>query len=213
MWKAIFALFGALTLTTACLAGPNIGGVLILTVNESLSYVSGTDYCGLSGIGACLDAVTRTDRNDVRVFHVLAAFPETTEPDVACVAFGITYDSSITIIDHGSCGPHEWPQPGWPASGSGLAVSWDPPFQTVRLFEVCWFAGYVDGGSSGVFQAGPHPNPDIGGIFVGGGPIGDFDPIADYGRLGFGTAGYLPCPDATPVNLESWGGIKAKFRE
>ncbi len=43
---------------TRSLAGPHAHGALIVHWNEQLVYTDGVDYCGLSALSACADAVT-----------------------------------------------------------------------------------------------------------------------------------------------------------
>jgi len=207
----IFALLVVVLVSGNSLAGLNEGGVLIVSANESLTYGSGNEYCDESGLVACEAADTRVDGSDIRVFHVLAAFPGSSSPEVAAMYFGITYDPNVTLIDYGACS-FEMQSAEWPGSGTGTGLGFYPDYQTDHVFEVYWFAGYVNAGGSGHFSASPHPDGAIGGIFIAPDVPGTIDEIADYGRLGFGADGYLPCPDPTPVEDESWGAIKARFR-
>ena len=67
--------------------------------------------------------------------------------------------------------------------------------QTANLLEVYWFAGYAYSKQDTTsFAVTPHPDPNLGGDFADGAVPAQLDPIAAYGRLGFGTAGSHPCP-------------------
>ncbi|MEZ4649867.1 MAG: hypothetical protein R3E97_13980, partial [Candidatus Eisenbacteria bacterium] len=108
---------------------------------------------------------------------------------------GLEYDAlAVTILDFGSCGDFELPSGEWPAPGEGTAVTWSEA-QTTPLTHVYAFAGYNYAyyGADVSFDLAPHPTQ--GGFFADDSVPSILDPIADFGRLGFGNnPGYLPCP-------------------
>lgn len=216
MRSICLALATSLSLSSApAWAGPNAGGVFILHANESLDYVPGIDYCGQSGLQDCNSADTRVDDVGPQVIHVLAALPAENDPRVTAVLFGIEYDEGITVVDWGTCGDVEilnGNQEGedWPAPGSIAAVTWNAA-QTDHLFEILWLTVTNDSGepaSFSIVDTWVGPSAAFGDDSV---PT-QVDPAADLGRLGFFEDGYLPCPDATPVEQSSWGAVKALYR-
>jgi hypothetical protein len=162
----------------------------------------------------CEDALVTVpaDSEGNVLFFAMAAFPSSANPDLAGVTFGILYDADrILVTATGHCGTDELNTPDWPLPGSGTAVVWNPPLPDY-LVEMRWFAGYaISGDVPSTFELTVHPTQ--GGNFVGGGVTQPIDTIADYGRLGFGMDGYLPCPDGPVPSLEkSWGSLKSIFR-
>jgi hypothetical protein len=193
--------------------GPNAGGVLVLHSSGGIIQTNGESYCGTSGLTECNQARTRVDGDSLWILHALAASPEASHPSVSGVLFGIRYDpGELGLAQLGRCGDDEYDWPGWPGTEGRVTVSWNVP-QTDHLFEVYDFVAYTEPGVPTVFSLGPHPTE--GGYFLGGGDYWELDEIADYGRLGFGTNGYLPCPEPepTPVRQESWGMIKMTYRD
>ena len=197
--RALSPLLIALFLVPAvAFAGPNAGGTMILHANTSITYTTNTtNYCGQSGLSACSSATVSIAANPsvTTVFYALAAFPDSSSPRLRGLTFGIQYDASkFDLVAHGLCADAEIAGAGWPGSGSGTSVTWNTT-QTGRLAEVYWFAGHVYASpDSCAFVLTPHPDPNLGGYFADDSVPSQLDPIADYGRLGFGVAGALPCP-------------------
>lgn len=195
------------------LAGPNAGGVILLHVNESLVYTDDdVSYCDASGLAICEEADIRTESLEPMVVSALAAFPGDNMPEVLGLSFGIDFESSnLEVVSFGHCADGEGATtPGWPGPGEGTAVQWQQ-VQTDQLLEFYWFAVDRSGDEPSILYLRPHPV--IGGQFLGPPPTDPLDPIVDYGALGFGTDGYLPCPDGpVPVEELSWGTVKAEFR-
>ncbi|MCA9726531.1 MAG: hypothetical protein R3E12_14260 [Candidatus Eisenbacteria bacterium] len=183
MKTSIVALLLALIASSAS-AGPNAGGLLYLALAGDVVYTEGTDYCGTATTNDCRNAVTRADGTSASqpaVIHCLAQFFGNTR--LAGVSFGIDYDdAAVRIVDFRSCGDAETPQGDWPAPGTGTVVHWDVE-QGGASVEVYWFAAfaYADGYSMDLI---PHPTED--GYFMTGDDPPIFDPIAYYGRFGFG---------------------------
>jgi hypothetical protein len=196
-----------------CLAGPHAGGTLIVHANESIVYTDGSNgFCWQSELESCATATSTvsTETSIPIVFYVFAAFPAESNPELIAVSFGIEYDAALlSIVESGHCAEIEQHTDEWPLPGSGLVLMWNQP-QHERLLELAWFAGVSQADEPSAFELGEHPTQ--GGVFIGDWPQTPVDYIADYGALGFGVPGYLPCPDGpVPTNERSWGGVKAAF--
>jgi hypothetical protein len=186
------------------LAGPNAGGVLILHASPPDS----TATCDTGGLAACSLAVVSVpaDSGQVILFHALAAFPDSSSPRLKGLIFGIRYDPvKFGLVGWGNCANDEWASPQWPGTGTGNSVVWDSP-QTARLVPVYWFEGYAYSTSdSTLFELTANPDSVLGGVFLDDSVPSNQDPIADYGKLGFGMAGYLPCPHEAEDNGQGDG--------
>jgi hypothetical protein len=174
--------------------GPNAGGTLILHYDGIAYTTDETDYCGMAGLNICDAADTRVDQETPVVFHVYAAFPGVSR--LAGLTFGVSYQDCFVLTGHGDCGNFELPDPTWPASGTGTAVTWTT-VQEAQLVEVYWFAGYVLGGQQTSFALAQHPTQ--GGNFADDDVPSNIDPIAGYGVLGFHRNGLAPCPGGNPT--------------
>jgi hypothetical protein len=181
-------------------AGPNAGGVLVVHVKEVSEFSMGvTAECGGNIPSACADVVARVDTEDAVAFSLLAVFPEGSSPRVSGAIFGITYDASIHVTEYRACGDFELPTDAWPASGEGIAVTWEPA-ATSQILEMCTFVGYRDG-DPGILATVPHPTQ--GAWFIDDSPIGDLDGVVDFGWLGFGVDGSYDCSVAGCCTGES----------
>jgi hypothetical protein len=126
------------------------------------------------------------------------------------VTFGIQYDAQeLVVAGTGTCSEFEIHTNDWPLPGSGIGMTWFSP-QREHLVELQWFSAYVlSDAAATTFALSEHPTQ--GGSFGSDDP-GPVDEIADYGELGFGTDGYLPCPDGpVPAIESSWGNVKRAF--
>ena len=200
----------AISMQNTAFSGPNAGGVLVVHAQpEGLYSVDDPAACGAPVPESCSTTRTRVEGEGPMLFSILAAFPEGSSPRVAAATFGIEYDASIHILDYESCGDRELVTDDWPASREGIGISWDTP-ETSQVFEMCAFLGYRDG-DPGLFSSWHHPTQ--GAAFTDDSIANDPDPVVAFGSLGFGTDGYLPCPDG-PVATEerSWGNVKRIFR-
>lgn len=172
--------------------GPNRFGTLILHSNPDVQFThDGTSFCDSGGIAICEEALAEASVDGPVVIHVLAAFPDGSAPRLQGVVFGIEYPASITVIEEGRCGDLELPTTEWPASGSGMAVSWASA-QTGRLIDVFWIAARIEAGESGTLGLIPHPIQ--GAYFADDSLPARLDPIVALGVFGFHTAGDVPCP-------------------
>jgi hypothetical protein len=88
---ALALMFVALGFAPTAVAGPNADGVLLVHANPPLVYTTDTaDYCGQSDLAACSLAVTTVPwaPDTTRVFFILAAFPESSQPRLKAISFG-----------------------------------------------------------------------------------------------------------------------------
>lgn len=173
-------------------SGPNRFGTLVLHSNPSLVYTSDTvSYCDSAGVARCDDIFARTDREDLVVVHLLAAFPPESSPRVSGVVFGLRYPHSLVIEDVQKCADFFLPTESWPSSGSGVAVTWMTP-RTASLFDVYWFAVSVLPGESGRLSVIPHSVQ--GAYFADDSVPAHLDEVRDLGSFGFHAVGDTPCP-------------------
>ncbi|MEZ4654081.1 MAG: hypothetical protein R3E12_10980 [Candidatus Eisenbacteria bacterium] len=182
-------------------AGPNAGGTLVIHQAESTCYspAGSLDCCGADDVPTrCSEVEARYDGSNPTVWHVFAAFPAGSSPRMAGVAFGIEYDeAALVLLRHEDCGAYfELPSADWPDPGSGTVLSYEGE-ETSLFREIYSFAGYATTESPTEFAL--VPQPDIGGVFADPSVPSVLDPIADYGRLGFHTFGYVPCPHSVFV--------------
>jgi hypothetical protein len=182
------------------MAGANEGGTLILHANPTLLFTSDTqNYCGMSALDSCSAAVTSVDWDPGKkiVFYAIAAFPSGRSPRLKVLSFGIDYDpTKFVMAACGTCAGFEIPGVGWPAPGTGTSQSWTTGTQTGLLTEAYWFAGYAYSGQTlDSTSVALIPHPAQHGVFVDDAFPSEVDTIAAYGRLGFGTAGSVLCPD------------------
>lgn len=186
--------------TSSSRAGVNAEGVLLLHAATALDYTTdSSDYCGQSGLTACEDAVTSVpaDPNETTLFFVIASFPGWATPSVKAATFGVSYTpSDLVLVAHGMCGNFELPSEGWPAPGTGTALTWEQASHA-SLVEVYWFAGYAASSIPTVFELTDHPNQEA--SFADDSAVPQVDPVAELGQLGFGMPGLQPnCDRADP---------------
>jgi len=180
----------------AALGGPNGDGVLLVHC-DPLPVACQEYACTTHGLARCEDAVVRIEDAQPHYWWVLAAFPEGSAPRLKAVTFGIDYPAAISLLSASACGDFELAQSGWPASGNGTAISWNAA-QTAALTPVYLFSGYnYYAPSPAAFALTPHPVQ--GGDFADDSVPSVLDPIADYGVLGFATAGHRACPAPLPT--------------
>ena len=180
MKKTLLAIGTLCLVGSPVLAGPNANGSLILAwadgVVQCFDGGAGVeDYCGATGIQNCTDALVETTGADVIVLNVIAAFSPFSNPRLAGVAFGWSYDEEeVFLRDYGSCGDFELPNNDWPASGSGTAVTWSVA-QLGQLTDVYWLAAYNYYGNPQLLALEPHPSQ--GAVFADDDVPSNLDPI------------------------------------
>ena len=198
-WMIRACLFSCLwiLLPFVALAGPNEGGALIIHANPMLTYTTGQDFCGESGLTHCLVSQDSLpyEPEVARVWFVLASFNPSAQPRLKAVSFGVDYDSTrLAILASGSCADFEIPDGRWPAPGTGVGQSWTE-CRTSELAECYWFAGYTYDapGSPDTTSFAVVPHPRHGAVFVDDSMPPQEDTVQDLGRLGFGQPGALVC--------------------
>ena len=170
-------------------AGPNAGGTLVISVSEGLIYSADTDYCGLAEATSCANVDSEAPAGSTMVAHVMAAFPGSSR--LAGASFGLSYDTEqLSILDSGNCSDLELPEPAWPDSGSGVALTFSTA-RTEPFVELYWFAIQA-GPEPALFELMPHPTQ--GAIFVDDSEPAEVDTVAHLGSLGFGIPGTASCP-------------------
>jgi hypothetical protein len=193
---------------SVAMAGPNAGGVLV--VHDIGCGGTCTDTPGWQDLypppADCAGVDNQCDLGGSSVWRVYAVFPQASSPRLASAAWGVALDlppvgSGVSIQAWGLANPGDlevndgilWPD------GGGLGEAFTAGTRTETITELYWFAGYGYAGTG----AGPtfcttawsgHP-----AVFVDDASIPNEDPIAGFGCLGFGHAGYTPCP-AEPAN-------------
>ncbi len=174
-------------------AGPNAGGTLVvhdtgLAYTDDLSsYPSTPPTC--AGVDHEIDPGAPT------VWKVYAAMDPNSSPRLKALAWGITLSPEVFVLNAGLPDPvhdFEITQNGWPnTSGAGIGQSFGVT-QTAHVIECYWFGGYSE---SGHFATSLHPVQES--IFVDDSYPPFEDPIAGFGSIGFGVAGFTPCPSTT----------------
>jgi hypothetical protein len=193
MKKALLAAAALLLVGGVAMAGVNAGGTLVAHHATSTVYCADeSPYCGVDVAADCASGVARIDTEGPVVWHVMAAFPASSNPRLAGITFGITYAGGFGLAGQGNCGDFELPSALWPASGEGTAVTWGTA-QTSHYTQVYWFAGYAYFSTygAGSFDLGVGP---LGGDFADDSVPSETDPIEDFGSLGFFQDGSSPCP-------------------
>ncbi|MCA9727209.1 MAG: hypothetical protein R3E12_00210 [Candidatus Eisenbacteria bacterium] len=174
-------------------AGPNAGGVLLLGLADA-PYTRDVDYCDSNSATSCNDIVVsiRPYGGDVLVINCLAMFAPGSR--LSGITFGLDYDdASVAIVDAGGCGDFELPDAGWPAPGTGTAVTWGAP-QMESVVPVYWFAAYSYYYDDS-YDLRLIPHPTQGGNFADDDIPANIDPIAGLGRFGFNMPGQVFCPE------------------
>jgi hypothetical protein len=198
--------------STTAFSGKNAGGALIVHTDDSVSYTTG-DWCGqlFSDPGTCENAVTRTDKdeNTPAVIWLLAAFPDTANPAVSVVYFGIEHNlppNEGYFVNHGYCGPAgtiEVPDGGWPETGFGNSLAFGSPVQGDLLFPFYWFATYGTTAS----YLGTAENSEGGyAAFVDDSNPPIEDRITKFGTVRWYTDGSNDCPTSGGDGPEGPGG-------
>jgi hypothetical protein len=181
------------------IAGPNAGGVLLVHCNPALTVPGEATFVD-GGLAACDRAVVQAPADSTVLWFLYAAFPLNSSPSVSVVSFGCQFDAdSVGILwsaaPPGSAALRYEPEAGngvyWPYPGTGELLGFANPL-TGTLNEIYVFAGYGPTGET--FSVVANPDSVQGGRFADDGTPSELDEIADYGSLGFGAAGYAPCP-------------------
>lgn len=145
------------------------------------------------------------ERNDV---YVLAIDVD----GIAGTRYGICCDGPLFFYGWTKCSDFEIPTAGWPGCGEGNAQTWTAeiigPHVTVGILDVYVYL------SSQYFKMCADARVGFAEFCDGSEPSPICHQTNDpqvYGWLGFnGNSGYAPC--GTPVELKSWGRVKALYQ-
>jgi hypothetical protein len=141
---------------------------------------------------------------------------------IAGMELGIEYGDGIVMNGWTRCTDLEFPQFGWPASGTGNILTWNPGTNCQDQMSEPYVPGSVIAvaGAFSVTIYAPEqlistPRPVSGRAKVADCNAAETD-ITDYfpshlGIAGFCEPGYNPCNAPTPVRETSWGRIKAAY--
>jgi len=137
---------------------------------------------------------------------------------LAGATFGMTYTGGAFPASWNRCSTYDFHGPDWPASGSGITVTFDPCQDTVDPTdpegEAFAILGYITMGaySAGAAQVIHHPNSPPWQITVADCSAAEslLNESWCQGKIGFGTeSGWnacFTCPD--PVATSTWGAVK-----
>jgi hypothetical protein len=212
MKKFLMALVVLAIASVPALAGPNQYGVIVVH-NTGILWSTDLQLPPVSPVPACADIVNEvpmgsapSDVSENLVWKVYAAFPVDAHPRLKGCGWGVGHPSvgggQIVI------GTNDAPSPavfylttaGWPADNTFIGMSFTDSVRTGIVDELYYFAGYAYAGLAGepqTFCIIPHSG-ETNRFFLDDAVPQNADAIAGYGCLGFGTAGYTPCP-VTPV--------------
>jgi len=178
--------------------GVNAGGALVIHGSaEGLTFCGDAQNAELPG--ACEDFVTRIDRSggpfaNTFSWMLVAVFPEGSSPELRAAVFGIEWtglSGNPTVIN---CGDFMIGTGDWPASGSGVGMTWDYA-EYGLITPVMQFEGYNYGGNQGYFTIIDHPSQGA-PVFGDDSIPTQEDPVEYIGVLGFFQDGELNCPPA-----------------
>jgi hypothetical protein len=216
MRKLMWLLAVVSSTASAAFAGPNAGGVLVVHNTGMVWSVNDPPPLPPSTVPPtwCSATVNTAAPGEPVVWKIYAVFPQSSSPRLASTAYGVAInkpgDSGINIQGWGLANPGDWELPDgilWP-NGGGIGEAFTAGLRTSTINDLYWFGGYGYLGSGGeaptfCVQKWEGTGP---AIFVSDGIPALEDPIAGWGCLGFGAAGYTPCP-AEPGACCTYGGV------
>lgn len=169
------------------------GGVLYLTLAPELEFSYSGRYCGLSATPRPEEAILNVPPSrQPRIAYLMCAWPDSVNPEIGAVTFGIRYTDGINILRWGVCQDVlQAATSNWPASGEGMAIATAGHVDTSRVIELAWMA--IDAAIPGTIELTPHPNPQFAARFSTA-TVAVESPIADLGSIGFGRPGRAPLP-------------------
>ena len=151
---------------------------------------------------------------------IMEGLPEGT--GVAGMEYGLEYDETLTISSIQLCADLNFPQPGWPASGTGTITTWDAvgncqsdpsePFVPDTVIAVAE-AFLVTAQAPGQMYVTPRP-------ITGRAKVADCNSAEDdltdavpskLAVAGFCTWGYNACWPGDPVEPVTWGRVKLAY--
>jgi hypothetical protein len=166
-------------------------------------------------LAACDSAVVEAPADSTVLWFLYAAFPSGSSPRLKVVTFGCQFDAdSVGLLwaapRPGSSELRYEPTASWPYPGSGTMMGFAEAL-TDSVDEIYCFAGYGPEGET--FAVVANPDSVQGGVFADDGTPSTLDSIADFGSLGFGMAGWHPCPtglDGSQTESPSESGSPAE---
>jgi hypothetical protein len=190
MKKFLMALAVLALVSAPALAGPNANGTLVVHDTGLVYTTDSTEYP--SDAPMCENVDNQIDLGAFGVWKVYAAFPENASPRLKALVMGEQFNATTYVLAGGLPDPvndFEITQNGWPlTSGGGVGISFGT-VKTTLMVECYWLGGYSYGGS---WAVAPHPTQAM--VFVDDSVPPLEDPIVGLGSLGFGEAGFTPCP-------------------
>ena len=190
-------------------AGKNAGGAMVVHTDDAHGWTSSgvcnhfDDWVPQS----CDSLNTRTDKdeNTPALIWFIAAFPDTSDPGVTVVYFGIDHNLPEYYIENrGYCGPSgtfELPDAGWPDDvDAGNSVAFGSPVTGDRLFPFYYVSAY---GFEDAYL-GTAANP-VGGYaaFVDDSNPPVQDEVTKFGTVRWYAAGSNDCPSGA---MDGGGG-------
>lgn len=171
-------------------AGDNDGGLLMLHVLPPGAVPEAA--CDSIGVASCVDLTTRVNGDELAHIAVLAMWPDSLPPVLKGMSFALSYDpEQIEVLDWGSCAPFVLADPGWPATGVGIAISWDVP-EVAPTVPVIWLTVRSIAEVPATLSVVAHPVQ--GGWFADDHVPSRLDAIGGYGAIGFDRPGLSFCP-------------------
>lgn len=206
----VLLLYGMASLVSTAVAGPNVGGVLVVHSDPEIVYT--TACSGADTISLCSSLISEAPDNGIVNWIVLVAFPESRSGAISTISFGLgDYDAEASYIAYWEAcntnlNPIEIPTDNWPQPGTGTSISWAPSCLSGELIPIYRFQSYVN--APGTIPLAPHPTHGWEEGFVD--CDAQQDPILGFGILGLGVPGHNPCPEAAEIVVEgTWGVIEA----
>lgn len=214
MKKFLMALVVLAIASAPALAGPNENGVIVAH-NTGILWSSDLPLPPQSPVpafGDCPDLGTFVnevpmgsnpyDASENLVWKVYAAFPIENSPRLKGCGWGIGLTSAgggqVLIYENDAPTPAVFyiTTAGWPGDNTFIGMSFTDSVRTDPVNELFWFRGYAYAGAAGEpqeFCVIPHSG-ETNRYFLDDAVPQNADPIVGYGCMGFGQAGYTPCP-------------------
>jgi hypothetical protein len=195
----------SLVVVSAAVAGPNAGGVLVVH-DTGVAWSAGMALPPVTPPPASCSEVDNNAPLTPIVWKVYAVFPQASSPRLASMCWGVGINkpgtSDVSILGWGLANTGDYEVTDgvlWP-NGGGEGTAFTAGTRTATINEVYWFGGCGYAGSGGELPTFCTMRWEAGSaIFVDDAPIAQWDPIAGFGCMGFGHAGYTPCPPGPAV--------------
>lgn len=204
----------AMVVAAPAAAGPNANAVIGFHVAPATAKTPCT-----AELPNCIDATVSAPLGTYTVYMIAAAYDDSL--GLAGLQVGLEYDGTpgvgVDIFNWGLCASLNFPQPGWPGSGTGNTITWDPGGacqQNSAVTAAAWF--YVAAYGADRLAAVPRP---VDGKFkvVDCNAVEEDLTTAFPSHLGYvdfgGGEGYNPCSLIVSTRQSTWGGIKQLFGE